>query len=222
MKYFFEILILTTLISCSTSKQSSQTMEVENIENLPEKYFVSNSNLFKIDNTGYVGRDTTIIEHFVTGTIQSRTTYAIDSKNMVSYFKVGLTELFNEQNKLVEKGSYGLGEYTNCCAGGLCKQYYSYKKGDWQYFYPNGRVKAFVNYATINFERDTSCDEGAQLKFGNIDLGKSIFFDEKGMEIEPSKDLTSELQTVKYAMNEYQEIILSTNNGKIIENIIMK
>jgi len=221
MKYIFEILILSTLISCSTSKQVNQTNEVINIENLPERYFVSNSGMFEISNAGYIGKDTTIIENFETGKIQSRTTFAIDSEDMISYFKVGLSEKFNEQNNLIEKGNYGLGEYTNCCAGGLCKQFYSFKNGDWQYFYPSGNIKASVKYKTINFKMDTSCEGGAQLKFGNLDLSKSIFYDEKGKIIEPSVDLISELQTVKYAMNEYQEIVLSIENDKIVENINM-
>jgi len=68
---------------------------------------------------------------------------------------------------------------------------------------------------------DTSCEGGAQLKFGNIDLNKSFFYDEKGNIIEPSDCLKSELQTVKYAMNEYQEIVLSIENDKLVENINM-
>ena len=222
MKYIFEILILTALFSCSTGKQVKRTNEVVTIKNLPERYFISNSDLFDISYAGYLGKDTTIIEHYETGKIKSKTTFAIDSDDMISYLKIGLSEKYNEQNNLIEKGNYGLGEYTNCCAGGLCKQFYSFKNGDWQYFYPNGNIKASVIYRTVNFKMDTSCEGGAQLKFGNIDLNKSLFYDEKGKIIEPSDDLKSELQTVKYAMNEYQEIVLSIENDRIVKNINMK
>lgn len=222
MKYIFEILILSSLFSCSTGKQVNQTNEVVNIENLPERYFISNSDLFEITNAGYLGKDTTIVEYYETDKIKSRATFAIDSDNMISYLKVGLSEKYNEQNNLIEKGNYELGEYTNCCAGGLCKQFYSFKNGDWQYFYPNGNIKASINYKTTKLEMDTSCEGGAKLKFGNIDLSKSIFYDEKGKRIEPSDDLKLELQTVKYDMNEYQEVVLTIENDKIVENINMK
>lgn len=69
---------------------------------------------------------------------------------------------------------------------------------------------------------DTSCEGDAQLKFGYLDLSKSTFYDEKGKIIEPLVDLQSELQTVKYFMNEYQEKVLSIENDKIVENINMK
>ena len=222
MKYIFEILTITTLFSCSTGKQVNQTNEVVNIENLPERNIISNSDLFQITNAGYLGKDTTIIEHYEIGIIKSKTTFAIDSDDMISYLKIGLSEKYNEQNNLIEKGNYGLGEYTNCCAGGLCKQFYSFKNGDWQYFYPNGNIKASVKYRTVNFKMDTSCEGGAQLKFGIIDLKKSFFYDEKGKIIQPSDDLKSELQTVKYDMNEYQEVVLTIENDRIVENINMK
>ena len=214
--------MLTLLISCSASKQVTKTNEAANIEDLPENSFVLNYDLYEINNTGYLGVDTTIIEYFETGEIKSKTNFAIDSKNKVSPFKVGLSESYNELNNLIEKGHYELGEYTSCCAGGLCKQFYNYKIGEWQYSYPNGIVKAVVEYKTANLKLDTSCEGGAKLKFGIIDLSKSTFYDEKGKEVEPSMDLISELQTVKYDMNEYQEIALAIKNHKIVININLK
>jgi len=222
MNLLFKISILIILVSCNTSKDKPIDQKLLASEGFSEDYFVSNSDLFSFNEQGFNGKDTILTCHYTSGRVKSRTSYALNKENEISNLKIGLHEVYNDEGKRLEIGQYQIGQYTNCCTGSLCKQFYSYKIDNWKYNYPNGKVRMEILYNITKAWMDTSCEGGSKLKFGKIDTSKSKSYDEKGNQISFGTEQLKDLQTVKYDLNEYQKVTLTLVNGKIIEKIEMK
>lgn len=193
-----------------------------NIRNLPKEYFVSNYKLFYILGDKFVGQDSLVVKYYENGTTKSTIHYALNNNGNISLLYFGDFKTYNEKGKPLEKGKYGIGRYIDCCGGGLCGQFYNFKHGEWEYYYPNGNKKALVNYQVKKFHIRTSCEGGDSLNFGQIDLANSNFWDINEKPIEPPKAMIKELETVVFKIDKYNSKSISIVENKLKQESIYK
>ncbi|MFD2565421.1 hypothetical protein [Aquimarina rubra] len=101
------------------------------------------------------------------------------------YYSTG--ELKGSGLMLIEK-------YVQCCFSGPCTQHYSYKIGNWTYFYKNGSFKAKGTYETQIYNYPTSCRGGYDIIIQKVG-SKWEFYDTEGEEIKKTKEIVNELET---------------------------
>ena len=215
------ILSIVIITSCKIKYKTVETNKSESIDTreLPQNKFDRYYTLYEISNNKFAGPDTFVTTHYLNGKIQSKGKFAKNREGEVSYFKIDLFENYHENGKLQEKGKYEIGRYTQCCTGGLCSQFYNYKLGVWKYYFPNGNPKATVFYEPKIFQINTSCKDGDQIRFGQINLDESKFWNETGQRIEPPIELINELETV-VNNEDYNSKSLSIQNGKVRLEVI--
>jgi len=228
MKITIFVLITIVLMSCQASQTSTSIrtntsdLETIDIRSMPKEYFISNYDLYKIQNDIFIGQDSVFELHHANSNDVSIGKYARNNEGKVSYLKVDEYQSLNAQGKLIEKGKFNIGRYTQCCGGGLCSQFYNYKYGEWEYYYPNGNKKAFVSYQVKEFHLSTSCEGGVNLNFGQIDLSKSTFWNKSETPIEPSTELIKELETVVYQLGDSYRQSISINETELELDMIFK
>ena len=194
--------------------------ETIDIRNLAQEHFDPYYNRFHIANNKFIGQDSIVTTYHLTGKILSTGKYARNRSGVVTLFKIGEFENYYPNGRLKEKGKYDIGRYTQCCAGGLCSQFYNYKLGEWKYYYPNGNKKANVIYQVKEFQIETSCEGGDKISFGKINLQESEFWNEAGKSITPSTELINEMQTVVFNQGDYHSEVLSIIDEKVKLDII--
>lgn len=214
---FIIILAIFSIFSCKVKEMATEDKEAETfkIKNLPQQFFDPNYTLFQVSNDNFYGKDSAITTHYLDGNIELKGKFAIDRTNNVSSLKIGEFEIYYENGQLKEKGKYNIGRYMQCCPGGLCSQFYNYKLGEWQYYFPSGVKKANVIYGLKQFNIKTSCEGGDQITFGEISLSESQFFNELGQNISPTNEILNELETVLFNRDEFGVESMSIINGKI-------
>lgn len=164
MKKSIVLLIILSLINCKT------------VQKIPEK---------KVN-------EKVVREYYKTGELKA--TGPIEEEyNKYSNYRNGFWKEFYKSGALKEEGNFKLDTYTNCCTGGLCEIYYSYKFGEWSYFYENGKLKAKGIYKIERKHKETSCEGGTEIEYGNLDNSWK-FFDEKGNEIKPTENIILEIK----------------------------
>lgn len=181
-----EILILTFVFSCNIRKGN------ENLW-IP----IRNSDKFTVSDTlGYTGKDTFLINYFSDSTIKSKGNYAISNDTLFTGYKTGNYIEYYSNGKPKEEGQYEIGKYKQCCYKGLCMQFYNYKIGVWKYWYENGELMANIQYKTTEKHYATSCKGGTKMRFNEIDLLKSNFYDKSANLMLPNKKLIAKYETV--------------------------
>ncbi len=83
--------------------------------------------------------------------------------------------------------------YTQCCTGGICDGFYSYKYGEWNYYHDNGKLKAKGKYRIGKKYKETSCEGGDKINFGFV-TDSWNFYDNNGKEIEPTEKDIAEIE----------------------------
>ncbi len=172
-------------------------------------------NKFSINECGYFGNSKLTYETFDKGNEFSFIGYyAVNNYGETSLLKVKECSEYYPNGKLKSRGNYQIGSYTQCCSSGPCKQFYNYKIGDWNYYYPNEQLRANCTYQTDIFHIGTSCEGGDSLIFS---LARSVeAFDELGNKIEPTQELLNELNSVS---NDYVMFNADPVNKRINQDV---
>ena len=190
-------------------------IESIDVQTLPKEHFDSRYALYKISNNKFIGQDSLKTSHYKSGKVKSKGKFARNSRGEISNLKIGEFESFYENGEIKENGKYEIGRYTQCCAGGLCSQFYNYKLGEWNYYFSNGNKKAQIIYDVKPFQLNTSCEGGDQISFGKINLDESKIYNEKGERTNPSIELINELETVLFKQGDFNTESLSIKDGKM-------
>ncbi len=83
----------------------------------------------------------------------------------------------NDQTKAVI--SYEIGWYTDCCTGGLCKQPYEFRSGEFRAWWQDGSPLAQGTFALERQHVETNCEGGDWVKRAVIEPG-AMFWDRDG------------------------------------------
>ncbi|MCB9222217.1 MAG: hypothetical protein H6615_10380 [Ignavibacteria bacterium] len=218
MKFTFFILI-SILLGCKTAQinivdpAENVNDEIIQIDQSLERYVIHNIDLFKFDKEEFKGKDTLLTFENEKGQKISEGNYAINTKKEISRLKTGFHQTFYLAGKIKSEGDYKLGRYLNCCAGGLCQQYYNYKIGSWKYYYENSKLKAIVCYTSKKLRIDTSCEKVDTIMFGTIE--NIQLFDEDGTAQELTETDLNEFETVITEESEYTKISYYIDNDKV-------
>ncbi|MBE0391532.1 hypothetical protein [Flavobacterium sp. PL002] len=134
----------------------------------------------------------TKVEHFQNGNVKN-----VVNTDSLSGLRIGFWNEFYENGQLKESGNYKLDSYKQCCVTGLCYEFYSYKFGEWIYYHQNGKTKAKGTYKIGKKNRDTSCENGAEINFGFVTV-KWKFYDEENNERHPNARDVTEIEKSSY------------------------
>lgn len=107
--------------------------------------------------------------------------------------RIGYWNEFYENGQLKESGNYNLDTYKDCCTGGICDVYYSYKIGEWIYYHENGKLKAKGTYRIGKNIKKTNCGNSAEINLGQV-TESWIFYDGNGTQFNPSSDDKTEIE----------------------------
>jgi hypothetical protein len=223
MKIVVPIIISFFLIaSCSIKKKNFEIGKSDtiNIQNLSEEYFISDYNLIPVVKNKFTGRDSFQIVNWLNGKTKESGKFAFNSQEDITLLKVGSFKENFENGNLKASGIYEIGKYTQCCAGGLCSQFYNYKLGEWNYYHENGDLKTKVNYKVKSFPIETSCEGGDTISFGQIDLTSLQNLNEEGKQIEISDEYLRKLETVVFNQEEFNSEAIFLENDKAVLDLI--
>ena len=158
-------------------------------------YFPPIDKKFLINSCGYYGNSKLVYETYEKDKeFRFIGYYAIDNYGDQSQRRIKECSEYYSNGMLKARGSYQIGNYTQCCAVGPCDQYYNYKISEWNYYYPNNQLKAKCSYTTDIFHVKTSCQDGDSLKFNQIETIEA--FDNLGNSIRPNVQLLTELTAI--------------------------
>ena len=132
------------------------------------------------------------VEYYQNGNIKN-----IVNSDSLTGLRIGFWNEFYENGQLKESGNYKMDSYKQCCVAGLCDEFYSYKFGEWIYYYRNGKIKAKGIYKIGKKNRDTSCENGAEINFGFV-TEKWKFYDEENIERQPNDIDIVEMEKSSY------------------------
>ena len=165
MKKWYRILFLTffIFINCKTYKES-----------IKENSFVKTSLNYK------------------SGELKAKGFYNKEYYDDVK-LPVGLWTEYYKNGVIKSIGEYKMENYTDCCTGGICKTPYSYKIGEWKYFFNDRKLKEKGIYRIGTKIIETSCEGGAEIKYGRVNKNW-IFYNVKGELREISK---KEIQNIE-------------------------
>ncbi len=192
----FFLALIQTSCSFQTSDIVSNSFNPPILEEDISQYYISNLDYLSSRRKDSALKDTVIIEYYDNGSVKSLARYAISKFGKPTELIIGEYILKDENGTTRQKGDFKIGRYVQCCAGGLCAQYYNYKDGLWQYYYDNGQLSAAVNFKPVLAYISTSCEGGDRLYFGKADIGSSIFYDKGGNEVNPTSKMIEEVETV--------------------------
>ena len=82
--------------------------------------------------------------------------------------KIGTWKEFYENGNIKSFGEYKIGSFIDCCVGGACRSFYSYRIGLWRYFDINGSPDYEVEFSPETLKINTRCEGGDKLIFGLI------------------------------------------------------
>lgn len=108
-------------------------------------------------------------------------------------------------SNLNSKGQYKSSEFEDCGTGGIEIISYKYRVGNWTFYYPNGKVKAKGDYKPIQTTISPRCELNEKIEFSRIG-NNWIFYDQNGIEIEPTEQILDELNCVTQDSDESMEI----------------
>ncbi|MFD1096106.1 hypothetical protein [Salegentibacter chungangensis] len=131
--------------------------------------------------------------------------------------RIGEWKEFYKNGNLKSIGNYKIGQYEECCTGGVCDGFYNYKIGQWTYFYENGKTKAEGKFDTEKFQLNTYCEGGEKISFGVINPEKWNFYDKMGNKMKPSQKDIQEIEQTK-TNGAFPESTFSVDKGT--KNII--
>jgi hypothetical protein len=135
---------------------------------------------------------------------------AIHEKN-ISDLKIGNWKEYDESGILISEGNYKIGSFLDCCMGGVCKSFYSYRDGAWKYYSKNGDLKYELNFTPTKLKVDTRCEGGDELIFGLIKDIPLKYINEL------NADKLYELQKISIKDNDYEMTFIPLNDKLIIE-----
>lgn len=138
--------------------------------------------------------------------------------------KIGNHRIFYANGQTKSQGEYTIGTYTDCCTGGFCCEYYSYKIGKWIYYNKNGTIKAIANYNPFPYKSSTSCgsDEITYHKIESIKFFNEETRTDKELEFEMSNELLWEESYGEFVVQKYiplkDSLIIKTNTRYGVEH----
>jgi len=94
--------------------------------------------------------------------------YAVTTDKQLSNIKTGQWKQYYENGQLKSEGNYKISSYLNCCVGGACREYYSYKDGLWKYYSEKGILEYELEFTPSKLHVDTNCEGGDSVNFGII------------------------------------------------------
>lgn len=223
------LILICVFFSCKSNRINTRSTDLggTNLSKPPKEKYISDFNLLTIENSKYKGKDSLISISGSDNQVTLKGKFAINNENTLTGLKYGLVEEFYLNGNLKSKGKYEIGKYIQCCAGGLCAQYYNYKFGEWNYYYENGKKEANVLYQVKNYNLRTSCEGGANIQFGKIKSEVFKCWTKDGEEKRPDNERIQELETVVFSQSElfskiakYQNEALSLIGGNIKLDIV--
>ncbi|ALM08558.1 hypothetical protein SB49_12640 [Sediminicola sp. YIK13] len=114
--------------------------------------------------------------------------------------RIGVWEEFYEKLKIKAKGKYESDFFVQCCIGGPCDMYYSYKVGEWVYYHTNGQIKAKGVFRIRRKKIETSCEGGDYIKAGVV-TDAWVFFDENGNKTSPNQEFIREIEESSFIID---------------------
>lgn len=130
--YFIPIASFAQLSKYKTSSISSTSIPIEK--------------KFLIDSSGFRGPKLLDTLFYDNRQIKAIGYYPIDKKGNKAYYRVGQWIEYYQTGQIKSIGNYDLNYYYGCYNSRPGLRYYSFKKGDWTYFYENGMTKAKATY----------------------------------------------------------------------------
>jgi len=159
LKYL--ILTLAMCISCNSNNiMTDDKAKGIALASVVGGYYISEADRFTFSRFDYAG-DTVHKEIKYDDQLYAVNTYAITSQGDTSDLKFGFCTVYYPDGKVQSKGSYAIGKYVQCCAGGPCMMYYDYKIGYWSNYHSNGKLKSKGKYELSPTKIQTSCEGGA-------------------------------------------------------------
>ena len=165
-----------------------------------EQYFTNNKiNLDNAANKNSYGKWTkTLSYYYPNGQLRFALNYSnnkIENGSFIEYYPSGNKKIsgnlsnelrndnwteFYESGIIKSSGHFSSGNYTGCGVVAFTA-YYEYKIGEWNYYYPNGEIKAngIYKYGLKNIE--TNCEGGANINRGEL-TNEWSFYDDNGKE----------------------------------------
>ncbi len=134
----------------------------------------------------------------------------------LSLLKFGEWKEYNETGILLSKGNYKIGSFIDCCFSGLCKVYYYYRDGKWEYFTKNGDIDFILNFIPKEHIVDTRCEGGDKLTFGLVEDIPIKYNDRVTL------DKVYELQKISVTYTDKSTTIMIPLNGKLYFDIIFR
>jgi hypothetical protein len=86
----------------------------------------------------------------------------------ISSLRVGPWKEYHANGKVKSEGQYKIGSFLDCCAGGLCRQFYYYRIGIWKYFDLNGTLACALEFKPKKLRVESRCG-GDALVFGLVE-----------------------------------------------------
>lgn len=188
--------------------------EIVDINTFPKEYFITNFKMFPFANNKFIGKDSFMIIKNSDDSIKLKGSFAINSKDEITPLKIGKFHEYYPNGNLKNSGEYEIGRYTQCCAGGLCSQFYNFKIGKWNYYFRKGD-KAEIVYEIKEFHIATSCEKGDKIQFGQIDHKKSKYWSIDGNLSKIPDYVEKELETVIYRQGNYHFESLTIEGNEV-------
>ena len=114
--------------------------------------------------------------------------------------KYGAWTEFHTTGETKGTGLYLTEKYMECNDGGILWVYYSYKVGQWKYYYKNSFVKAEGTYETQIFKYTTTCKDGYNLIKQKV--GKNwVFYLENEKITKADKSYLLELEEISFKVD---------------------
>lgn len=105
--------------------------------------------------------------------------------------KLGEWIFYYPSGKIYFKGSYSIGAFTECQAGGPLLIGYSFKTGAWKYWYDNGILMAEGIYQPQQIEKKTNCGLD-KINVSNVTPNLKLF-DNSGMKVNNDEVIISRI-----------------------------
>jgi hypothetical protein len=82
------------------------------------------------------------------------------------FLRTGSWLYFYDSGREQARVTYKIGSYTECCTAGYCDQPYEYLVGEFEAWWPNGRLLVRGRLTPSSVHKDTNCDGGATVFHG--------------------------------------------------------
>lgn len=154
-----------------------------------------NEKKFQIDSFGFHGAKHLDTLFYENKQIKAIGSYAIDRQGNKTYHRVGLWIDYYRTGQIMSIGNYDLQFYYGCYNAMPGIRYYSFKKGDWTYFYENGRTKAKGNYKVERIHVSTGVEN--QFESKSLTTADWLINDEDGHPARDRQKVISDLDRLR-------------------------